>query len=223
MQKTILCYGDSNTWGLDPDTFNFTTWEFTRHAYDVRWTGRLASILGSSCRVVEEGYNGRTTVFEDPIRPGRCALPHFPVSFYSHEPLDLIIIMLGTNDTKDIYSAQASVIGMGLDRLLRELFQEVPVSLSRSLKVLVVSPPAVAPIILGGESGYYPGFSAASREKSLQLPNVYQKLATKWKCGFLNATTLVTPSPVDGLHLDGAAHAKLADAVAAKVKEMLEL
>ncbi|MDR2529040.1 MAG: GDSL-type esterase/lipase family protein [Synergistaceae bacterium] len=218
-RKTILCYGDSNTWGLNPDTFNFETGAFTRHPYQIRWPGCMASFLGSDCRVIEEGYNGRTTVFEDPIRPGRCALPHFLVSYYSHEPLDLLVLMLGTNDTKDIYAAQPAVIGMGVERLLRELFLILPASLSPKLRTLLISPPEVAPI--GDSSKYYPGFSAASREKSKQLPAIYEKLAGRYHCGFLNAAEFVTPSSVDGLHLNEDAHVKLGEVIGTKVKKML--
>jgi lysophospholipase L1-like esterase len=216
--KTILCYGDSNTWGFDPDTYNFETGEAGRYPYDVRWTGRLAGLLGSGCRVIEEAYNGRTTVFEDPIRPGRCALWHFPVSFYSHEPLDLITLMLGSNDLKDLFAAQASVVGMGLERLVRELHYLIPGSLSRDVKLLIISPPEVLPRDGGDE--YFNGFSAASREKSRRLSAIYEKIAARYRCGFLNAAALVSPSPRDGLHLNAASHAKLAEAVAEKIKEM---
>jgi lysophospholipase L1-like esterase len=214
-----MCYGDSNSWGLDPDTYNFETGEFFRHPYDVRWPGRLSGILGSGYRVVEEAYVGRTTVFDDPIRPWRCALPHFMVSFYSHEPLDLITLMLGSNDLKDIYAAQACVIGMGLERLIRELSYLTPASLSKNVKLLIISPPEV--LSLNGSSEYYGGFSEASHEKSKQFPAIYEKIAAKYHCGFLNAAALVSPSPRDGLHLTAASHVKLADAVASKIKEML--
>ncbi|MDR1979640.1 MAG: GDSL-type esterase/lipase family protein [Synergistaceae bacterium] len=217
--KTIMCYGDSNTWGFNPEAYDFETGEFDRYPYDVRWTGRLSAILGDGHRIVEEGYNGRTTVFEDPIRPGRCALSHFPVSFYSHEPLDLIVLMLGANDLKDVYAAQASVVGMGLERLIRELRYVIPSSLSRDVKLLVVSPPELLPLNEKGE--YYSGFSAASQEKSRRLPAIYEKIAERYQCGFLNAASFVSASPIDGLHLNAASHARFAEVIAAKTKEMM--
>lgn len=216
--KTILCYGDSNTWGFDPDAYNFATGEFFRYPYETRWPVRMAAQLGAGYRIVEEAYNGRTTVFEDPVRPGRNALGHLNVSFYTHEPLDLITLMLGTNDLKDVFSAPASVIAGGLERLIRELSFIIPASLSRNVKLLVISPPELLPM----ENGeYYPGLSAASQEKSKQLPALYEKVAAKYGCGFLNAAALVSASRRDGIHLNADSHAVLAKAVTAKVKEML--
>ena len=216
--RAILCYGDSNTWGYDPAAFNFETGEFRRHPYEVRWPVRLAALLGPGYHIAEEGYNGRTTVFDDPIRPGRNALDHFPVSFLTHEPLDLITLMLGTNDLKDVYNVPANVIAGGVERLIRELHYLIPTSLSRDVKILLISPPEVLPM----ENGeFYPTLSAASHEKSKQLPALYGKVAAKYGCGFLDAAKIVAPSRVDGIHLDPAAHAALAEAVAIKVREML--
>ena len=101
--KSILCYGDSNTWGYDPQTRS-------RFPHDVRWTGVLASSLGTGYRVVEEGLNGRTTRWDDPIEAGRNGLTFLQPCLESHLPLDLVIVMLGTNDLKQRFGLSASDI-----------------------------------------------------------------------------------------------------------------
>ena len=101
--RTVLCYGDSNTWGYDPATR-------TRYPPHVRWTGVLATRLGAEYRVVEEGLNGRTTRWDDPIEPGRNGLTYLRPCIESHQPLDVIIIMLGTNDLKRRFDLSASDI-----------------------------------------------------------------------------------------------------------------
>jgi lysophospholipase L1-like esterase len=216
--KRILCYGDSNTWGYDPAAYNPATGMFGRYAYDVRWTGRLQSILGSSCHVVEEAYNGRTTCFSDPSFPGRNALEHFYVSFYSHEPLDLVVIMLGTNDVKDVFSAQACVIGWGLERLIRNFFQVTMTCLSPNVQLLAVCPPELLPMCSGQ---FFGGFSPASQVKSKQLPEIYKDIAKRYQCGYLNASAYVRASDIDGIHMDPDAHAVFAEIIAEKIKKML--
>ena len=117
--KSILAFGDSLTWG-----FVAGTWE--RHAFDIRWPNVLAAGLGGKVRVVEEGMNGRTTVFPDPTdaaeRNGAVALP---MLLTTHQPLDLVIIMLGTNDIKYANRCRAFDASMGMARLT-EIVQRFP-------------------------------------------------------------------------------------------------
>ena len=101
--KTVLCYGDSNTWGFDPATR-------TRFPPHVRWTGVLGQRLGDGYQVIEEGLNGRTTRWDDPIEPDRNGLAYLRPCVESHQPLDLIVIMLGTNDLKRRFDLSASDI-----------------------------------------------------------------------------------------------------------------
>ena len=107
--KSVLCFGDSNTWGYDPDASLASPFPI-RHPHDVRWTGVLARELGAGWRVIEEGQNGRTTVFEDPLTPHRKGLDYLPAALESHKPLDAVVLMLGTNDLKVIFSAPANQI-----------------------------------------------------------------------------------------------------------------
>ena len=112
--KEILCFGDSNTHGYMPGLG-------TRYPYDVRWPGVLARLLGAEYHIVEEGMDGRTTAFEDAIQPHRSALGYLYPCLKTHAPLDLVILMLGTNDTKVRYAVSAEEIGFGLQRDLEEI------------------------------------------------------------------------------------------------------
>ena len=102
-KKTILCYGDSNTWGYNPVNG-------LRYPEDVRWTGRLQKLLGPSYRVIEEGCNGRTTVYADPEEGWKCGLTYLCPCLNSHKPIDVVILMLGSNDLKRIFHASAQEI-----------------------------------------------------------------------------------------------------------------
>ena len=97
--KNVLCFGDSNTFGTNPAKPG------TRHPLDARWTGRLAELLGPEWRMVEEGMGGRTSVFDDPLEPHRSGLEALPIALQSHRPLDYAVVMLGTNDLKEIFNA----------------------------------------------------------------------------------------------------------------------
>ena len=111
MGKRILCIGDSNTWGYIPGSGE-------RYEKNVRWAGKLAQILGENYEVIEEGMNGRTTAFTDKIEPGTSALDYLYPCLISQFPLDYIIVMLGTNDTKTRYGVNIVEIGYGLDEVL---------------------------------------------------------------------------------------------------------
>ncbi|WP_216624798.1 GDSL-type esterase/lipase family protein [Paenibacillus foliorum] len=107
MKKTIVCFGDSNTWGYDAETD-------LRFDEETRWTGLLASHLGSQYSVIEEGLSGRTSVCEDPLFEGLSGLSYLYPCLMSHSPLDLIVIMLGTNDTKDRFGLTSYNIAQGI-------------------------------------------------------------------------------------------------------------
>ena len=167
--KQILCFGDSNTWGLIPKTNQ-------RYPWGVRWTSILDNELNrhfnNEYRVIEEGLCGRTTVFDDPLRDGRNSFKLLPTILESHNPVTDVIIMLGTNDCKTVYNASAEVIGQGGERLINQVKSCLPHS-----RILLVSP-----IHLGKgvwEQDYDPEFSEASVEVSKKLAGVYSKIAEK--------------------------------------------
>ena len=135
--KSILAFGDSLTWG-------FRAGEWTRHAYEDRWPNVLAEGLNRKALIVEEGHNGRTTVFDDPTcfdnRNGATALP---MLLATHQPLDLVIIMLGTNDIKYANRCRAFDASMGMARLI-EIVQKFSFLPNYTVpQILIMSPPAL--------------------------------------------------------------------------------
>lgn len=204
--KQILCFGDSNTWGLSPQTK-------TRYQSDIRWSGILdANLKEKQVKVIEEGLCGRTAVFEDELRMGRNGSKILPVLLESHAPLDVIILMLGTNDCKRFYNASAPVIGKGIALLLDQIRQY-----AKDSHVLLVSP-----IHLGDEvyrDEYDPEFSPESVKVSRQLKDVYQKLAGERNIRFLAASDYAAPSPFDQEHLDEAGHASLAGVISEAIAD----
>lgn len=197
--KRILCFGDSNTYGYIPEGTG-------RYGADIRWTGRLQKKLTSEAVIIEEGLCGRTTVFQDELRPGRRGVEILPVLLESHNPLDLVIVMLGTNDCKTVYGASAEVIGKGIEKIVRQIKSIAP-----QAEILLISP------ILLGENvwkpEYDPEFSIESVQVSKKLKAVYKKIAEKNNCMFLAASDIAQPSEVDQEHLDAKGHEELANGI----------
>ena len=128
--NNILCFGDSNTYGYRPDGKG-------RYGEEVRWTKRLQTALGKeNYNIIEEGLCGRTTVFEDELRNDRKGINAISMILETHNPLDLVIIMLGTNDCKVRYGASAGVIGKGLEQIISKVKQFT----NEHTKILVISP-----------------------------------------------------------------------------------
>ncbi len=207
--KQILCFGDSNTYGLIPATND-------RYASDVRWTGRLNHLLQSyEYHIIEEGLCGRTTVFADELREGRRGADLLPILLESHQPLEKVILMLGTNDCKTVYKASAEVIGKGIEKLIAQIRVADP-----KIDILLISP-----IWLGEkvwEEGYDPEFNENSVNVSKCLKAVYQKIADRHHCEFLPASDFVSASEADREHLDAKGHQILADVIYQKLKGELE-
>lgn len=199
--KRILCFGDSNTWGLIASAHD-------RYDSMTRWTGRL-QMACPDAQIIEEGLCGRTTQWEDATRPGRSGTALLPVLLESHAPLDLVIVMLGTNDCKTAYYADTATICRGVETLLGQIRRIQP-----QAEILLA-----APIEMGDDvQRYDPEMDRTSATLSRTLGPAYRALAAKWGTGFLNAADAASPSPVDCEHLDAAGHAALADAMAQAVK-----
>lgn len=200
----ILCFGDSNTYGYKPDGTG-------RYDESIRWTGRLQKKLGNDYKVIEEGLCGRTTVFDDVLREGRRGIDLIGTAIESHNPISLLIIMLGTNDCKTRYNATAEVIAKGLEKVIQKAKDRA----SHNFKVLIISP-----ITLGknvGEPGFDPEFNSKSEEVSHNLAEEYEKIAKKIDADFLNAASIAKPSSTDREHLDKTGHKALADCVFERV------
>ena len=213
--KNILCFGDSNTWGMDPQAL-ISGRPDIRHGRDVRWPGRLQALLGSEYHIIEEGLNGRTTVFHDPTSPGRCGIDMFPALLESHSPLDLVIIMLGTNDCKPMLSASAAVIAMGMARLVKTAQNPMLYApWHKPPKILIA-----APVPFGTVSAPFFGGQDEIYEKSAALADAYRNVASMSGCEFINLAPFGETIPGEGVHLTVAAHLRIADAYAAAVREI---
>ena len=120
MKRHIVCLGDSNTHGYCADPADCADGSLRRFNESERWTCRLQAALGEDFLVLEEGLPGRTTVFDDPVEESLSALPYLYPCLMSHAPVSLLVVMLGTNDTKERLGANACAIGKGLRRLVRK-------------------------------------------------------------------------------------------------------
>jgi lysophospholipase L1-like esterase len=206
--KSIICYGDSNTWGADPSNPQ-------RFAPDVRWTGVLANQLGSGYRIIEEGLNGRTTVIDELGEANRNGLTYLLPCIDSHHPFDLIVIMLGTNDVKYRHNRQAADIADSVSLLADIVRSSAFGPGGAAPAVLIVCPPPI------GKLTDLDGIFAGAAEKTLQMPRYYEWAARRTDSGFLNAGEHIRSSDADGVHFDAENHEKLGIAVANKIREML--
>jgi lysophospholipase L1-like esterase len=206
--KSILCYGDSNTWGYDPQTRS-------RFPHDVRWTGVLASSLGTGYRVVEEGLNGRTTRWDDPIEAGRNGLTFLQPCLESHLPLDLVIVMLGTNDLKQRFGLSASDIAQSAASLAKAASRYAQTSAGDPAQILLVAPPAVTTLT------EFDQMFAGAQERSRQFSHYYRLAATWNRLPFFDAGSVIVSSERDGIHFEAAEHRKLGEALAVEARRLI--
>jgi lysophospholipase L1-like esterase len=206
--KEILCFGDSNTWGWNPENMD-------RFEREVRWPGIMRNILGSGYMVIEEGLNGRTTVWEDPIELYKQGSAHLPFLLETHRPLDLVIIMLGTNDTKLRFSLSAYDIAQGIGTLI-QIIQKAGAGRGGDWpKILVLAPPPL------GRLSEYAEMFEGGYEKSKKFVLHYRAVAEEYGCEFFDTSTVIKTSDIDGIHLEPASHEALGRAVAGLVKQIL--
>ena len=208
-EKTILCYGDSNTWGYNPATQE-------RYARHERWTGALREELGAGYHVVEEGLNGRTTVWDDPLEGYRNGKEYLLPCLRSHKPLDLVIIMLGTNDLKARFSAPACDVAAGAGVLVDIVAKSETGPGAGAPAVLLVAPPPFARL-----SEFAEEFEGGL-QKSRLFSRHFRLVSEERGCALLDAGEVVVSSELDGIHLDLAEQRKLGLAIAGRVREMLE-
>ena len=216
--KTIVTFGDSNTWGYDYTTYSPDTGVRGRFTFDERWPGRLQSLLGEDYRIIENALNSRTIVAEDPCIPLRRGIDSINVLMEAHAPLDMVIIQLGANELKTMYGRSAGAIAFGLDHMVRACLQ--PRYSFAPPKVIIIAPAPVHPDTADMALGFNYGEEAYS--KSLALGKEYAKVAKRYGCGFVDCAALnFELNTVDGVHYSKNDHKKLADAVAAEVRRMM--
>jgi len=216
--KTILCFGDSNTWGWNASCVD-ENGNPTRFGFDTRWPGILQRELGSDYRIIEEALNGRTTAFDDPFFTMRNGLAVLPMLLETHTPIDLLIIMLGGNDTKRMYNMSPGEIAYALELLVIAAVKRY--SGGEPPKILIIAPPHNPEGIAKGKFGFV--FGSESATKSRALSQEYKSVAQNQGCFFLDAH--IAGAVIDGedqVHMGESGHAALGKAVAQKVIDIFE-
>lgn len=199
-ERVVLCYGDSNTYGWVPVSAG-------RFPREVRWPGVLASELGPGWHVIEEGLGGRTTIFDDPILPGRNGKTYLEPCLLSHEPLDAVVIALGTNDLKVRFAASAADIARGVALLAETALAFTP-------NVLALGLPALGPLDDRDDE------LAGAHEKAERMRPHLREWAATTGFELLELHELVSFTEEDGFHLDAAGHRTIGEAVARRVAAM---
>ena len=189
--KHILCFGDSLTWGFIPSSGK-------RYPFAERWTGATQNVLGDSYTLIEAGMNARTTVFEDPFLADRNGAKALPIYLSSNASLDLVIIMLGTNDIKPYICGSAKQAATGCGSLIRQVLSSHAGTNRKAPPVLLLSPPAYGKLSGFMETNSDNNTIAESQQFALH----YQRIAKVFGATFLDTASIVTASKVDGVHLD---------------------
>lgn len=213
-KKTIVCFGDSNTHG-------YNSFNMGRFDENERWTCLLENLLGEEYLIREEGLSGRTTCFDDPLFEGLSGFQYLYPCLMTHEPVDLLIIMLGTNDVKSRFAATPENVAKGLERLVTKA--KVSAEAWRSEpNILIITPPPIAPgyetTMVFGEMG------AECIEKSKALAPLYEDVAKRLGCHYLDAGTVdgIEMYPYDYMHLSLDSHKLLAETLAKMIPDMLK-
>lgn len=202
MAKRILCFGDSNTWGANP-------LDGSRFDETQRWTGLLQKKLGGAYLVIEEGQNGRTCEMDDPVEGEKSGLNYIVPCIESQLPLDLIVIMLGTNDMKLRFERGPAEIAAGLEHLVEKACDFLD-GKGVSPQFLIVSPVHLHENIVTSDFSEMFG-GLAGLKKSRALAPHFKQVAEKWNGHFVDAAAAAEASAVDALHLDEAGHLRLAE------------
>jgi len=209
--KTLLCFGDSNTYGTVP---MLQRSDANRWGPELRWPGVLQHALGREWQVLEEGLPGRTIARDDPVEGAdRNALRYLRPCLQSHGPLEVVVFMLGTNDLKARFGASAQQIAEGLHALI-DTTLETAVADHAATQIVVVCPAPVA------EVGCLSAMFSGAAEKSRQMATHYQRIAAQRAVAFVDAARHISASALDGIHLDKEAHAALGLALAGKVLQL---
>jgi lysophospholipase L1-like esterase len=207
--RTILCFGDSNTHGQVPGGT-----PLDRYGLHERWPGVMARALGDGWHVIEEGLSGRTTVRDDPVEGAhKNGRTYLRPCLQSHMQLDLVIIMLGTNDLKARFNQPASEVAMGIGCLVHDIKELLPGRGGTVPEIMVVSPPPMLDDIKE-----WRGIFAGAPEKSRQLAMEFEIIADSLEVHFFDAGSVASCDPIDGFHINREAHAALGLALAREVE-----
>ena len=208
--KAILCYGDSNTWGYIPGSGE-------RYAPHIRWPGVLQQALGSGYKIIEEGLNGRTTVWDDPLSEYRNSKDYLVPCLETHAPLDLVILMLGSNDLKMRFSVPQLNIADGVGILVDIIQKSDTGENGEPPQVVLIAPPPISPVPGSDIDEEFVG----GVEKSLKFAEYYRRAADEYGCSFFDSSQVLSTSLVDGLHFEPQAHEALGLQIAKFVLNIL--
>ena len=212
--KTILAYGDSLTWGSNPATGG-------RHPEAVRWPTVLEKALEGRARVVTDALRGRTTAYDEYLADcDRNGARILPTVLYTHAPIDLVILMLGSNDMKPHIAGRAVASLQGMRRLVSIVKNHNPgLSGLEAPEVLIVAPPPLCETA----DPFFAAMLAGGVEQSAMLASHYSDLADELGCGFFDAASVARTAPADGIHLDAENTVALGKALAPIAHVMLGL
>jgi lysophospholipase L1-like esterase len=211
--RVVLCFGDSNTHGTMA-----MRWRGDRRRLSKpeRWTSVMGTALGAGWEVLPEGHPGRTTVLDDPIEGAhKNSLRALPAILESHRPLDLVIVMLGTNDLKARFGHSAQDIALGVQRVLTEIRRSDCGPGGRAPEILIAAP--VAALV----TGIFTDMFAGATEKAAALPALLRGVAEQSGAAFVDLNEVAKVDPVDGIHLDATAHAAIGHRMAEAVRKAL--
>lgn len=205
----ILCIGDSNTWGYDPEN----GW---RH--ENRWTKVLGKLMPEH-EIVEEGMNGRTLLSVDPFMKERCGITGLKMLLMSHKPIDYVIVMLGTNELKTSFECSAAYVAKGIEEFIKVIKDKKLWERFHVPKLLVVSPVLIREeLIVNGD--VFGGYDEKSVIESKKTAGEIESVCQKYGVDFLDAAKFAKASLVDNIHMDEENHEKLAVAIDRKLREM---
>jgi len=206
----ILCYGDSNTWGYISGS------NHNRYLSSQRWTGVLQSLLGYSYFVIEEGLNSRTLISNDdrPGKEGKNGYEYLIPCIDTHDPIDIVVLMLGTNELKSVYNKTPEEIGFILENhFVKTILTRKSQFLENFPKLILVCPPLV-----NENTDYCKNKYEGANEKAKKLNEIYKSIAEKYKCNFVDNDKLTVG--IDGVHLDEASHKILAEKIFNEIKKI---
>ncbi len=202
----ILCYGDSNTYGFNPENG-------TRFDANTRWTGVLGKLLGSSFSVIEAGMNNRTGFFDNPDGIAQSGAKHLPECLKNCDKIDICVLGLGANDLQFIFDINEDVVEKGLKRLISHIKEY-----SKEAEIILVTPPILFKNLL---DGYFAcQFDEKSIENSKKIKPIYKKVAENENCNLIEIDKFVTPSESDGLHFSAESHKIIGKVIAEKITQI---
>ena len=206
--KNIFCYGDSITWGFDP-----VTW--SRYDYKDRWTSVLQEKLGPGFYITVNALQGRTTAWEHPFLPFRNGREPLMMLLESNAPIDLVIIMLGTNDIISMLNKSAEESASGMLSLIRIIYQSLSGPDGRIPKVMIISPP-----VIGNLSGFMSLYYNKRKDESKKLAQYHKTFSEQFDCNFIDSNEFIRTCEPDGLHISRESQRILGIKVAEEVRKI---